>query len=120
MGRAGYFLVLTCVAGVFAAAAVAAQRRAGPRALRTTTVVSACVLLLLGYLDWQRSPVRESPLVAYVLAAVFPTTVAALLVYWTRRLPAALQWCVGAVSFILLTFPALIVGTYILGSVFRF
>ena len=83
-------------------------------------MVGAALLLLLGYLDWLGAPVKETPLVAYALAAVLPTTLAALGIYRLRRLPVAVQWVVGTVSFVVVILPALILGTYFLSSVIPF
>ena len=117
--RAGSLLLVALIAAEVSAAAVVAQRRSGAGALTITTVVSAATLLALGLLEW-RHPSSEAPLITYILAAVIPATVAAVLIYRVRRYPVALQWAVGLASFLVVLFPALVLGTYVLSDFVRF
>jgi hypothetical protein len=119
LSRTDYLVVEALSAALFAAAAVAAQRRAGTKALAAASGLCAAVLLVLGYLDWRRLTSKETPLVAYAVTAIVPTTIAALVIYRARKRPLPTQWFLGAAGFSLAVFPALVIGTYFLGELIR-
>jgi hypothetical protein len=112
-------VVFSLGSAAVSALVVAAQRRGGALGLATAVCLVWPLLLGLGSYRWRADASTESPLMAYVLVAVVPPLVAALVVRLTRNRTAESQWLAGTVSCFGAILPSIFVGTYMLPDVLR-
>ena len=77
-----YGLLVVAIATGFAALAVWAFKSGGTTRLTLAWLAASLLIGVLGYFDWHRLAVKETPLRAYVVTAFIPTLVAALFVAW--------------------------------------
>jgi hypothetical protein len=97
---------------VFAAGVVLSYRRGGVRGIAIFWAAAAAVLTAAGIADWARLPVKETPLVAYLLLATVPGLGAAAITRLLGRSGAAawLQWSAAAIGFYALEYVALMMS----------
>lgn len=111
MAPRAYTILFIAVAAGFAALAGTAYRRAGPRALWRAWLVSVALLAAFSVWDWREMPVKETPVVAYVLVTAIPTLGAAAFIQWTARYrqPVLLQFLgAGVICWLLIQWTLLV------------
>lgn len=114
MNRTLYWLAIGLIAIAFSVVAAWSIRTGGRSRLWRASCVTMVALLVIGFLDRTLSPMPETPVHTYVLAAVVPTTLATVLLQWlvAQRVPFGGQIFAVAITWICVCIASLFSGYY--------